>query len=238
VPDCARHPAATLRTNVIGTQNVLDALRGIDHARLVFASSAAVYGPSEHPLGEHAPLRPDDVYGTSKLLGEQMVTLAAQRTGGPAGVVVLRLFNTIGPDDPNPHLIPRLVSEARRGARRVRLGNLTSVRDYVYVDDVAAAVVRATEASLPDVCTINVGSGVGRSVSEAVEVLAQVVGRPLEAVSTAGLRRSVDRDFLVCDPAAARNLLDWEPSVPFATAIARTLEAAGVDVALAAHAAT
>ncbi len=229
IPWCERFPAATLQTNVVGTQNVVEEARRGGVAKLVFASSAAVYGPSPRPLEESCALGPDDVYGVSKVSGEQLIRLASQRGDGPDGVV-LRLFNTIGPNDPNPHLIPRLVSELRGGGRCLRLGNLQSVRDYVYVDDVARAILAAVERDLPGHTTINVGGGVGRSVAEVVEVLEGLVGHGLEILSTAARRRAVDRPFLLADRARARRLLDWEPQVAFEDGLARTLRAGGVSL--------
>jgi UDP-glucose 4-epimerase len=230
IPWCQRFPAATLRTNVLGTQNVLDGARHSGVAKLVFASSAAVYGPSPQALDESCPLGPDDVYGVSKASGEQLVRLASQG-GENLDTVVLRLFNTIGPGDRNPHLIPRLVSELRRGGRRLRLGNLQSVRDYVYVEDVARAILAAVEAELPGHTTVNIGGGAGRSVEEVVEVLEGLVGQTLEVLSTPARRRTVDRPFLVADRARAQRLLSWEPGVAFAEGLMLTLRAGGVRLA-------
>ncbi len=229
IPWCERFPAATLATNVVGSQNVIEGARQSGVRKLVFASSAAVYGPSPLPLDESCALGPDDVYGVSKATGEQLLRLASQRAEG-LDTVVLRLFNTIGPDDPNPHLIPRLVSELSAQGRRLRLGNLQSVRDYVYVEDVARAILAAVEAELPGHTTINVGAGSGCSVAEVVEVLEGLVGRTLEVVSSAERCRAVDRPFLVADRGRARRLLDWEPQVAFEEGLARTLLAGGVQL--------
>jgi UDP-glucose 4-epimerase len=225
IPWCERFPAATLQTNVVGTQNVIEGALRAGVPRLLFASSAAVYAPSAAPLREDSPLGPDDVYGASKAAGEQLVALACAR--GLDGAV-LRLFNTIGPGDPNPHLIPRLVGELRRPGGRVRLGNLGSVRDYVFVEDVARAVLAALRASPPGLATVNVAAGAGRSVGEVLAVVEALLGRELEVVSSAALRRSVDRPVLVADVERARALLGWEPRVPFAEGLARTLRASGV----------
>jgi UDP-glucose 4-epimerase len=229
IPWCDRHPAATLRTNVLGTQNVVDAMRELDGTRLVFASSAAVYGPSTERLAEDAPLAPDDVYGASKVAGEQLLELALRREAR-LKVVVLRLFNTIGPGDPHPHLVPRLLTELGRGGRRVRVGNLGSVRDYIYVEDVARAILAALGADLPALTRANVGTGVGRSVGEVITTLGALTGRPLEVVSVSARRRAVDRPFLVADPARAREALGWEPRVAFEEGLARTLRAGGIPV--------
>jgi len=224
IPWCERFPAATLQSNVVGSQNVIEAALQAGAHKLVFASSAAVYGPSLRPLRETSPLGPDDVYGTSKAMGEQLVRLACGRNQG-FDAVVLRLFNTIGPGDGNLHLIPRLLAELRGGGERVRLGNLDSVRDYVFVADVARAIVAAVQVDLPGLTALNVGNGSGRSVAEVVGALGELLGRELRVVSLPRRRRAVDRPFLVADIARARTLLGWEPEVSFAEGLARTLHA-------------
>jgi UDP-glucose 4-epimerase len=233
IPWCDRYPAATLRTNVLGTQNVVDAMRELGGARLVFASSAAVYEPSAERLREDHPLDPDDIYGTSKATCERLLELALRRDPDTS-VVVLRLFNAIGPGDPHPHLVPRLISELGRGGRRVRVGNLDSVRDYVDVEDVARAIRAAVCVEQPGLTVANVGTGVGRSVGEVVQALGALVGHSLEVVSIPARRRAVDRPFLVADPTRASELLGWEPQVAFEAGLARTLLADGAAPLLAA----
>jgi UDP-glucose 4-epimerase len=223
IPWCERYPSPTLMTNVVGSQNVIAAARAAGAGRLLFASSAAVYAPSSQPLAEAAPLAPDDVYGTSKMMGEQLLDLAAEGLD----TVTLRLFNTIGPGDANAHLIPRIVAELRRGGGgRLRLGNLQSVRDYIHVHDVARAICAALERELPAGRTvINVGSGSARSVAEVVEAFGELLGRTLTVDSIPAQRRTVDRPFLVADIQRARQLLDWGPQVSFVEGLADVLRA-------------
>ncbi len=224
IPWCERFPAATLHTNVVGSQNVIEGVLEAGTRKLVFASSAAVYGPSPRALNEDSPLGPDDVYGTSKVMGEQLAKLACGRGAG-FDAVLLRLFNTIGPGDDNPHLLPRLLAELRGGGEQVRLGNLRSVRDYVFVEDVARAVVAAVESDLPGLSTVNIGSGSGRTVEEVVRALGDLVGRKLRVTSIPTQRRVVDRPYLVADIGRAGALLDWGPAVSFEEGLARTLHA-------------
>jgi UDP-glucose 4-epimerase len=230
IPDCNRFPVATLNSNVIGLQSVIEGLREIPGRKLVFASSAAVYGASRQPLRETAALDPDDVYGVSKLVGEQLCELASRQLPD-AQLVGLRLFNTIGPEDPNQHLIPRLIEECSRGADRVRLGNLETVRDYIYVEDVAEAILAALQLTTHGFTVVNVGTGVGRSVREVVAAFERLLDRPLQVASTAAQRRAVDRPLLVADRTRAGELFGWEPRVSFQDGLARVLRAAGLPVA-------
>ena len=117
---------------------------------------------------------PDDVYGLSKLFAEQAVRLWERRTGTAVGVA--RLFNVIGPGETNPHLVPEILAQAADGDE-LRLGNLDSRRDYVYVDDVAAGL----QALAGHSATVNLGRG------EAVDGHALVA---VELGPGAGPRRS------------------------------------------------
>ncbi len=118
----------------------------------MLASTGAVYEPSTAAHHETSPLAPDDVYGHSKLWSEQAVRLWERRTGVACGVA--RLFNVVGPGETNPHLVPEIVAQAASGDE-LRLGNLDSRRDYVYVDDVASGL----HALAGHAATVNLGSG-------------------------------------------------------------------------------
>lgn len=208
---------------------MIDAMRAADVQHLVFTSSAAVYGPAPRPLSEEDELAPDDIYGWSKVFGERLLELASAES--KMRCCVLRLFNAYGSGDPNPHLIPRIISQLQRG-HRLRLGNLESVRDYVYVDDVAQAIVRAIE-QVPEAMTVcNVGTGEGHSVRETVTIIEGLLGRPIEVKSTDRLRRAVDRPVLVANPSRARSMLGWRAQARFEDGLARTLEAAGLGPSL------
>jgi len=215
IPDCDADPARCLRVNVDGTRSVLEAaavLRG--PVSLVLASSAAVYAPADGPhqeLGDSPG--PVDVYGYSKLWAEELATGFAARTG--TGVGIARLFNIFGPGETNAHFIPSLICQLKAG-ESVRLGNLSSKRDYVFVDDVADALLRlARYGADGQSATVNVGSGRAYSGNEVVEALASF----MNAVAAAGVSpiidpsrlRPVDRPTLLADPALAQKLLDWAP---------------------------
>jgi UDP-glucose 4-epimerase len=229
IPLCNRYPAATLQVNVVGTQHVIDAMRAEDVEYLVFTSSAAVYGAASSPLSEEAPLAPDDIYGWSKVFGEKLLELACAES--KVRCCVLRLFNVYGPGDSNPHLIPRIVSQLQPG-HGLRLGNLESIRDYVYVEDTADAIVRAIERAPKGLTVCNVGTGEGHSVRETVTMIEGLVGRSIAVESTDRLRRAVDRPVLVANPSRARRMLGWRSQTRFEDGLARTLQAVGLGPSL------
>ena len=213
--------------NVGGTMSLLSAIRerGVD--RLVFSSSAAVYGqggrgPLE-AIPEDAPKAPASPYGDTKLACEWMIAAECRAYGLSA--VALRYFNAAGADpsgvigeahEPETHLIPLAIAAALgRGKPLTVFGkdydtpDGTGLRDYIHVTDLAAAHVAAIRAELPAgrFEAANVGAGQGRSVLEVVEAVARAVGRPVP--HEIGARRAGDPPSLVADPAYARELLGW-----------------------------
>jgi UDP-glucose 4-epimerase len=213
IPDCDADPARCLQVNVDGTRAVLEATAALAHpASLVLASSAAVYAPADGPLHEQEDLLgPVDVYGHSKRWAEELAADFAARTGIPVGIA--RLFNVFGPGETNAHFIPSLICQLKAG-KSVRLGNLASRRDYVFVDDVAEALLRlARYGSRGHSATVNVGSGrayAGQDVVAALAALAPALADVTPAVDP-GRLRLVDRPVLLADPTLAQKLLDWTP---------------------------
>jgi len=211
IPDCDADPARCLRVNVDGTREVLAATAALPRrVSLVLASTAAVYAPTDGPLREQAdPLGPLDVYGHSKRWAEELAAEFAVRTGIAVGIA--RLFNVFGPGETNAHFIPSLISQMQAGAP-LRLGNLATKRDYVYVDDVAEALLQlARNTSEGRPVTVNIGSGRAYAGHEVVTALAGLT--PAATETTPGVDpsrlRPVDRPMLLADPALAQKLLDW-----------------------------
>jgi UDP-glucose 4-epimerase len=214
VPACNADPPAALSVNVVGTQSLLTALQrgGLPDA-LVLASTGAVYEPSTAAHHETSPLAPDDVYGLSKLWSEQAVRLWERHTGVTCGVA--RLFNVVGPGETNPHLVPEIIAQAASGDE-LRLGNLDSRRDFVYVDDVALGLHALTGHA----ATVNLGSGEAVDGHTLVAELGGALGRELSVVTDTERLRPSDRPLLLSDPSAARDLLGWRATTSLREALA------------------
>jgi UDP-glucose 4-epimerase len=213
IPDCDADPARCLQVNVEGTRAVLAATAALRHpASLVLASSAAVYAPVDGPLHEQADaLGPVDVYGHSKRWAEELAAGFAASTGMAVGIA--RLFNVFGPGETNAHFIPSLICQLKAG-ESVRLGNLSSRRDYVFVEDAAEALLRlALHGSAGHSATVNVGTGRAYAGHEVVAALAGLAPAlaGLAPVIDPGRLRPADRPLLLADPTLAQKLLDWTP---------------------------
>jgi UDP-glucose 4-epimerase/UDP-arabinose 4-epimerase len=218
--------------NAAGTTSLLRAMRDRGVGRLVFSSSAAVYGQGGRgaleTIPETAEKSPASPYGDTKLAAEWMIAAQCRAYGLTA--VALRYFNAAGADpsgligeahEPETHLIPLAIAAGLGVGRPLTVfGNDfdtpdgTCLRDYIHVSDLAAAHVAALKAELPKGAfeAVNVGTGEGRSVSQVVEAVARALGRAVP--HTVGDRRAGDPPSLVADPARARRLLGWTPVRP------------------------
>lgn len=207
IPDVDSAPELATAINVDGTAVLLEALRLYPPARLVLASTAAVYPDSARPLAEDVPAEPIDLYGRTKLAAEQLVHEFARETG--VSSVVARLFNVVGPRETNPHVIPEIVTQLRNGSSELLLGDTSPRRDFVDVRDVGEALAQLVEHDTAAVATFNVGSGVGTSVSEIVAACARILQRPVEVREDPERLRPVDRRALVADVSAIAGATGW-----------------------------
>ncbi|MFC5144774.1 NAD-dependent epimerase/dehydratase family protein [Streptomyces aureoversilis] len=211
-----RDPLGYFTTNVQGTVNVLSALAGpgraAGHARLVFVSTCAVYGPGDGtPAREDDPLGPDTPYAASKRAAEEVIGFRAG-TGG-LGAVTLRCVNIAGADgcpDPDPtRLVPRtLLAATGRVPALTVTGDGSSVREFVHVDDVARACAAALDACRAgEHAVFNVGSGTGVAVLDVVSAAEELTGRTVPVVHREGTEPAVLR----ADSGRIRDRLGWRP---------------------------
>jgi UDP-glucose 4-epimerase len=218
IPYCNSHPEETMAVNVVGTQHVLEACRNHPPARLVVASSAAVYPIRDRANSEDDSPGPTDIYGLSKWVNERQVELYAQQTRTRCAAA--RLFNVFGPKETNPHVIPEIVAQVAAGQEEIALGNVKPKRDYVYVTDVARALATIAEKNEHPFSVYNVGTAEEYSVEEIIEQLAAVTGRPLRIAVAADRVRPADRMHLLCDQGRITSELGWAPRYTFESGLA------------------
>lgn len=227
IPYCEDHPDETLTVNGMGTRRLLSALEGRGALRrVVFASSAAVYPPRDDPHAETDAPDPMDVYGRTKLLGEDLLELFASRTGVPAASA--RLFNVYGPDETNPHLIPAILDQLRDGGRRVELGNLAPARDFVYVTDVARALATMATEFDRGYRAYNVGTGTEHTVREVVDAVGEALGEDLRVVQDEERTRESDRLHLCADASRIERELGWASEVDLVDGLRAVLDDEGL----------
>jgi UDP-glucose 4-epimerase len=223
VGESVEHPERYYRGNVLGTLNLLDAMREAGVGRLVFSSTAATYGePAVELIDEDTPNAPVNPYGNTKLAVDRMLADEARAHGLAA--VSLRYFNVAGASGPlgedhhpETHLIP-LVLQAAAGKREsvaifgtdYPTPDGTAVRDYIHVEDLGRAHILALEHAVPGRHDIyNLGSERGYSVREVIETARAVTGREIVAIEQG--RRAGDPPRLVAANGRAREALGWTP---------------------------
>lgn len=236
VGDSVKDPHAYYRNNVGGSLNLLSAMREAGVDKLVFSSTAAVYGmPEQSPIDESQPLRPINPYGWSKLMVERMLEDAASAYGLRS--VSLRYFNAAGADPsgeigeshhPESHLIPNVLKAALEDGVVNIFGDDyptpdgTCVRDYVHINDLAAGHMLALEhmEKHPGAHRYNLGSDKGFSVKQVVEAARRITGKPI--ATKIGSRRVGDPPALVASSTAVRRDLGWKPAYPEVESIIET----------------
>ncbi|HEY5318335.1 MAG TPA: UDP-glucose 4-epimerase GalE, partial [Solirubrobacteraceae bacterium] len=226
VSESVAHPERYYRTNVGGTLNLLDAMRAAGVPRLVFSSTCAVYGqPDSVPIAETAPPRPANAYGASKLAVDRMISDECLAHG--LGAVSLRYFNVAGAShglgedhEPETHLIPNVLRAAEGSLPCVEVFGTdyptpdgTAVRDYIHIDDLAAAHLLALDgARAAEHRIFNLGNGSGFSVREVIAAAEQVTGRVVPTREAP--RRPGDPPELVSASERIRHELHWIPRKP------------------------
>ncbi|MGD8463010.1 MAG: NAD-dependent epimerase/dehydratase family protein [Anaerolineae bacterium] len=225
VPESIHYPGDYNSVNVGGTVSVMEAMRDTGVRRVVFASSAALYGEQQHqPIRESQEAHPNSPYGVSKIAAEYYIsTLGALYQ---IETVSLRIFNAYGPGQelpPSyPPVIPQLLKQAQTGGSLVIFGDGTQTRDFVYVDDVVAALVSAATATAVNRAVINIGSGREISINDLAAQVAQATGQRVSILHNQDHTGGVVR--LVADVTQAQKLLAWQPQVQLEEGLRLTLD--------------
>lgn len=219
------HPLKFYENNLGSTVRLLAAMQRHDIRRMVFSSTCAIYGlPERMPITEDTPASPQSPYARAKLAVEWAMMDSAAAWG--LGCVALRYFNaagaaadaTIGEDhDPESHLIPNVLKVALGQREHVKIFGTdyptpdgTCVRDYVHVEDLADAHLRALDAIEPGKFrAMNAGTGHGATVREVVEAAREVTGHPIPVVESP--RRAGDVPILCADASRIQRELGWQP---------------------------
>ena len=232
VAESVEHPERYWRGNLTASLNLLDAMRAAGVRKLVFSSTCATYGePDEVPIHEDLPPSPVNSYGQSKLAVDRMIADECRAHGLAA--ISLRYFNVAGASgphgedhEPETHLIPLILRAAAGKRKNVSVFGTdyptpdgTAVRDYVHVEDLADAHVRALDHVTGGTHQVfNLGSGDGYSVRQVIDAVKRVTGKDFEVNEEA--RRPGDPPQLVAANKKVRDTLGWAPERDLDTMIA------------------
>ena len=225
VGESVADPAKYYQNNVVASLSLLEAMRATGVKKMVFSSTTATYGvPKRIPISEEEDQRPINPYGFAKLVIERALADYSHAYG--FGYAALRYFNAAGasPDGdlgedhtPESHLIPLVLQVALGQREHITIFGSdyptpdgTCIRDYIHVDDLGDAHVRALDLLEPRAeLKLNLGTGRGYSVLEVIEACRRATGHKIPAVN--GDRRPGDPPELVADSSRARKILGWDP---------------------------
>ncbi len=212
-----------VRTNVEGTQILLDAIRETPVERFILISSSEVYGTAERaPMDEAHPLNPRSPYAATKAGGDRLAYAYAVTYGLP--IVIVRPFNNYGPRQHPEKVIPRFITQALRDEPLTIQGDGHATRDWLYVDDDAEAIESIIEAPLDRVAgeVLNVATGVDISVAEIADRVLELLGKP------ASLKVHVDErpgqvDRHIGSTEKIAGLTGWRARTSFEDGLERTV---------------
>ena len=218
------NPIIDVKANIVGTLQFLDAAREADIKKVVFSSSGGtVYGiPKEIPIKENHPTNPTSSYGITKLTIEKYLYLYSILYG--LNYCILRIANAYGERQPTSGtqgVIGAFLDKAIHNSEITVWGDGSTMRDYTYVRDIVSAFIQAgTYQGEPKI--FNIGAGQGHSLNDIINIIEQVIRRPLIINRIPG--RIFDIPVNVLDISCAKTYLHWEPTVGILEGISRTFE--------------
>ena len=224
IPYSYLHPREFVTANVSGTLNVLEAARRGEVQRIVHTSTSEVYGTAQEiPITEEHRLHPQSPYAATKV-GADQLALSYQRSFGTP-VAIVRPFNTYGPRQSARAVIPTIITQAL-SRESIELGATHTTRDFLYVGDTVAGMMRVGSADGVEGEVINLGTGVEVSIAEVVERVLKLVQVDVPVDMDDDRLRPPDSEVerLVAGVAKAKALLDWAPETDLDEGLQLTID--------------
>ncbi len=214
IPYCENNPSETFKSNVLGNLLLAEAVIGTTCKRFMLASSGAVYQPSEGIHSEKDTLCSSDIYSASKLSAEN--DIKAIFSNSDIDVDILRFFNIIGKGDFTPHIIPDLYEQVVSESQYINHGNLTTVRDYIHVEDACDAIMLlSNSAKRYSVEAYNVCTGIGTNGYALLNELVKLKQSTKELYLDPEKVRKSDRPAQIGNYQKLHNYCGWKPKRSF-----------------------
>lgn len=221
VPDSWINPLEFQLINTIGTGNVLEFCRK-NNLPMIYVSSYLYGEPRYLPIDEFHPLIAFNPYALSKLNAENLCEFYAEQFN--LSISILRPFNLYGPNQSNNFLIPKIIKQAIDG-NTIHLENLSSKRDYLYVDDFVGALISCMIKQRSGLRIFNIGSGFSLGPEDIINSIATLTGAQYEIVCEENVRKNEISD-IVADIKRAKFGLEWTPNTSIQAGLMRCLDSA------------
>jgi NAD dependent epimerase/dehydratase len=217
-------PHSYVATNITGTVNVLTAARELAVAKVVHTSTSETYGTALYtPIDEKHPLQGQSPYSASKIGADKIAESFYLSFGVP--VATIRPFNVFGPRQSARAVIPTVIAQVLNGQKRIRLGSLSPIRDFTYVQDTVSGFLAVASSEKASGEVINIGSGTAVTIGETAEHIIRLLGKEVSIeVETKRIRPEGSEVMeLLCNNAKAKQLLGWEPTISFKDGLQRVI---------------
>jgi dTDP-glucose 4,6-dehydratase len=225
IPYSYVNPSAFVETNVVGTQNILNAARRSELVeRVIVTSTSEVYGTAQYvPIDESHPLQGQSPYSASKIGADHLAESYHRAFGLPVGI--LRPFNTYGPRQSMRAIIPTIITQLL-ARDKVELGNLSPRRDLTFVEDTADGFVRMAIEDIPFGEPINIGHGSDISIGELFDLLKELTGSGAELVSDSSRVRPDKSEVmqLLASNEKAHEVMGWRPRHTLEDGLRKTID--------------
>lgn len=218
-------PRSYVAANIVGTLNVLEAVRALGVRRMVHTSTSEAYGTARYePIDEDHPLQGQSPYSATKIGADKLAESYHRSFGVP--VATIRPFNTYGPRQSARAVIPTIITQLLSGRNTVELGSLSPLRDLTYVEDTARGFLAVAESDSAVGEVINVGNGKAISIGDLAAEICRMVNPSAKVVSVEQRVRPASSEVmkLICAAAKAERLLGWRAEVSLEEGLRRTVE--------------
>jgi len=223
IPHCYDRPEKFFEVNANGTLNILLACKKAGIKRMLQYSTSEVYGGARYvPMDENHHTNPLSTYAVSKLAADRLCFTFYHEQNVP--VVILRQFNTYGPRETQPYIIPELITQLST-TNKLKLGNINARRDFTYVEDAAKGAISLIKCDKAEGEVINLGSGEDNSIEELAILIAELMEQDTVEISVENERlRPLDVERLQCNYFKAHKYVGYSPTVNLRDGLKRTID--------------
>lgn len=225
IPYSYETPVAYIKTNIEGTYNILEAAKQHSELeRIVHISTSEVYGTAKYiPINESHPYNPQSPYAATKVAADMLALSYYRSFDSP--VTVVRPFNTFGPRQSLRAVIPTIITQFLSGRYEIKIGNLDTKRDFLFVKDTARGIIKVGLHPGTIGGVFNVGTGQSYSISEVINLVEKITGKSIKVLQDESRFRpeKSEVEILQCNFEKAKSLTGWSPQYSFEEGLEETV---------------